>query len=236
MTSGWDNFWKGQKDSFGEIMRINTDFFGQQLARRLSLRPGDQILDYGCGPGYLADYFAGRNISIVGADINEFFIAQCRSNHPDTLFIPITTDPARNQAILKTQLADRKFDYIVLLSIAQYFKDLDTLDRVVHLLTPFVAEGGRIIIADVIDEQTSAVRDVLSLFIHCLRKGRLVRFTRFILYLLFSDYRTISRNTELLKIPESFIAQTAIACGLYHEKVSGLTIHPTRTTYVLTRV
>jgi 2-polyprenyl-3-methyl-5-hydroxy-6-metoxy-1,4-benzoquinol methylase len=235
---GWDNFWKGQRrrDSFGEIMRVNTDYFGKQLQRVFGLKASDRILDYGCGPGFLVDYLAKRAIPLTGADINDFFIAQCREHHPGTLFIAITTDPEANRGILRQQLGDRRFDYIVLLSIAQYFKDLPTLERVAQMLGEFLAPGGRIIIADALDEKTSAASDALSLLRHCIMRGQVVRFVRFILYVLFSDYRSISKNTQLLQIPETAIRKIAERSALHFEKVNGLTIHATRTNYVLSKV
>jgi len=235
-TSSWDNFWKGQKDAFGEIMRVNTDYFGKQMERVFGLVGTDRILDYGCGPGFLADYLAKRGISLTGADINDFFIAQCRAHHPGSLFVPITTDPYVNRGILRQQLEDRKFDYIVVLSIAQYFKDLATLERVVEVLAEFLTPKGKIIIADVLDDKTSAASDALSLLRHCIVRGQVIRFVRFILYVLFSDYRSISKNTHLLQISEAAMRGIAVRHALGFEKINGLTIHSTRTNYVLRAV
>ena len=232
-VAGWDNFWKGQKDAFGEIMRVSTDYFGKQMVRVFGVKPSDHILDYGCGPGFLADYLAKKGIPLTGADINDFFIAQCRQHHPGSLFMPITTDPDVNQGILRQQLGDRKFDYIVVLSIAQYFKDLATLERVVEILAEFLAPDGKIIVADVLDEKTSAASDALSLLRHCIMRGQIIRFIRFILYVLFSDYRSISKNTQLLQIPQGAVSDIAERHSLGYRKVNGLTIHSTRTNYIL---
>lgn len=232
-TTGWDNFWKGQKEAFGEIMRVSTDYFGKQLEKRFALKAADRILDYGCGPGFLADRLAGKGIPMTGADINDFYIEQCRSHHPGALFVTITTDPEANRQILRQHLGDRKFDYIVLLSIAQYFKDLAALEQVVQMLSEFLSPGGRIIIADVLDEKTSAARDALSLLRHCIMRGQVIRFVRFIHYVLFSDYRALSRNTRLLQIPEEAVRAVAARNSLNCERVNGLTIHSTRTNYIL---
>jgi 2-polyprenyl-3-methyl-5-hydroxy-6-metoxy-1,4-benzoquinol methylase len=235
-TTGWDNFWKGQKESFGEIMRVSTNYFGKQLEKRFALKATNGILDYGCGPGFLADYLAGKGIPMTGADINDFYIEQCRVHHPGALFVMITTDPEANRQILRQHLGGRKFDYIVLLSIAQYFKDLATLEQVMQMLSEFLSPAGRIIIADVLDEKTSAASDALSLLRHCIMRGQVIRFVRFILYLLFSDYRSISKNTQLLQISEPAIRAIAGQQGLRCDKVSGLTIHTTRTNYVLSKI
>jgi len=233
---GWDNFWQGQKESFNEVMTIGTHYFGDQLLKRFGVSPAHKIFDYGCGPGLLADRLAQRNITITGADINTYFIDQCRHKHPGAVFITITTDPDQNKRILAQQLPASEFDFIVLLSIAQYFPDVPMLEKVVHSVLPHLKTGGKLIIADVIDTRTSGIRDASALLIQCIRKGRIVAFTRFIAYLLFSDYRKISKNTELLKISRADIHRIAVAHGLRDECIDGLTIHPSRTSYVLTKV
>lgn len=76
---GWDRFWK-EKRSFHAITKISTAFFASQIERKYHLKPGDDILDFGCGPGFLAGTLAEKNIAVTGLDINEFFISACRKN------------------------------------------------------------------------------------------------------------------------------------------------------------
>jgi hypothetical protein len=63
----------------------------------------------------------------------------------------------------------------------------------------------------------------------------IVDFIKFIAYLLFSDYRKISKQASLLKISEQMVNRIAAVNTLRVEKVSGLTIHASRTNYVLTK-
>lgn len=44
------------------------------LVDALELRPGDRLLDVGCGPGRHAHVFADRGLEVVGVDISERFI------------------------------------------------------------------------------------------------------------------------------------------------------------------
>lgn len=235
-SSGWDNFWKDQRQSFYAVMRIATGFFAAQLEKKYPIKQTDEILDYGCGPGFVADALAAKNISITGVDINDFFIEECRKNHPVSTFIHISTDIAENEKILSDHLKERKFDYIILLSVAQYFKSTGELEGIINLLRHFLKENGRIVIADVIDDSTSSVRDAIALFFHCVKKGRIGAFVGFISYLLFSDYRQISKKIKLLHVPEQVIQQVANNNSLHYKKVSGLTIHPTRSNYVLSNI
>ena len=217
-------------------MRINTSFFARQIQKRFFLKPGDKILDYGCGPGLLADYFDPKGIKMTGADINKYYLEQCRKNHPESVFIEITTDKAFNRKAFDDKLKGTRFNYVTLLSITQYFENEAEVERVIHFLMPYIQPNGKIIIADVIDENTSSVRDALSLLYHCLRRGMLIAFAKFILYLLSSDYRMISKNAKLLKLSEQTMNQVATRNTLLFEKVGGLTIHSTRTNYIFTKV
>ena len=54
------------------------------LLDALSLRPGDRLLDVGCGPGRHAHAFAQRDIDVVGIDIAQRFIDLAIANAPAT--------------------------------------------------------------------------------------------------------------------------------------------------------
>ena len=234
-SSGWGNFWKDQRQSFYAVMQIATGYFAVQLEKRFQVKPSHDILDYGCGPGFVADSLAAKKITTTGVDINEYFIQQCRINHPASAFIHITTDTAENERILHAQLKEQKFDFIILLSVAQYLKSTSELEAILKMLRSYLKEQGKIIIADVIDQNTSSAKDALSLLTHCVKKGRIGAFIGFISYLLFSNYRKISKETKMLELSGQSICEIAANNHLNYEKVNGLTIHPTRNNYVLSK-
>lgn len=232
-SAGWDNFWKGQRKSFYAVMKMATGYFISKFEELYHLKPTDDIFDYGCGPGFVADELTPKKIRITGADINEFFIEECRRNHPEGLFMVITTDITTNKKILLEQLKDRQFDYLLLLSVAQYLKSISDLEDIVKLLSTYMKPQGMIIVADVLDENTSSVKDVFTLFTHCLRKGRLGAFIGFITYLLFSNYRTVSKQAKMLHVPEQAMRDLAGRYKLSCEKVHGLTLQRSRSNYIL---
>lgn len=232
-STGWDKFWKDQRQSFYAVMKIATGYFVTQLQKVYHLKPTDDIFDYGCGPGFVADSLAAKNIQITGADINEFFIEECRKNHPASPFMLITTDIAANKKILEEQLKERKFDFIILLSVSQYLENANALEELIRLLRTYLKEKGRLIVADVLDENTSSMRDAFALFIHCIKKGRIGAFIGFISYLLFSSYRTISKQNKLLLVSEPAIRNMAKRNNLQCEKVKGLTLQVSRSNYIL---
>ncbi|MBA4053373.1 MAG: hypothetical protein C0490_01545, partial [Marivirga sp.] len=107
------------------------------------------------------------------------------------------------------------------------------VEHVVKMLLGHLKENGKIIIADVIDQNTSSIRDAISLFFHCIKRGEPMTFFRFVFYLLFSNYRTLSRDTKLLSISNAEMSRLANRNTLSCEKMDGLTIHSSRTSYVL---
>ncbi|MCS3795376.1 class I SAM-dependent methyltransferase [Niastella sp. OAS944] len=232
-STGWDNFWKGERKSFYAVMKMATRYFVLNIEKIYHLKPADEIFDYGCGPGFVADSLAPKKIRITGADINEFFIEECRRNHPDSLFTVITTDTTINKKILEEQLSGKRFDYILFLSVTQYLKSVSELEDIIKLLSVYMKEQGMIIVSDVLDENTNNKKDVLTLLIHCIKKGRIGAFIGFIYYLLFSDYRTISKQVKLLRVSEQAMRDLATRNNLSCEKVHGLTLQKTRSNYIL---
>jgi 2-polyprenyl-3-methyl-5-hydroxy-6-metoxy-1,4-benzoquinol methylase len=232
---GWDSFWKAQRHSFDEVMKVSTHHFARKIEKSLQLGPADEILDYGCGPGFLLDYFSGRKISVTGVDINDFYIDQARKNHPASILIQITSDTTANESILNKYLHGKKFNYIILLSIVQYFQNMSEIEKVIKMLVPYLKKDGKIVLADIVDQNTSAIRDTLAIFFECVSRGKTISFFKFIYYLMFSSYNKFSRKVHLFKLPEGALTQLASNYSLNCQKVNGLTLHPSRTTYILTK-
>jgi len=225
-NSSWTSFWKKPNDAFNRVMNVATDFFYRELTGRYPLKPGDSVLDYGCGPGFLIGNLVNAGIDVTGADINDHFLQQNKARFPAVDFIRISGKPP---VTFKKQ-----FDQVILLSIVQYFPSLEDMENVVRDLKGYLKPGGKLIIADVLDENTSPTRDALGIFTQCIRRGRLVAFARFILYLILSDYRQTSKNNKLLLVSSTFVKQMADRCSLKVELVKDMTPHPTRTNYIFT--
>ncbi|HEV8285347.1 MAG TPA: class I SAM-dependent methyltransferase [Chitinophagaceae bacterium] len=234
-SPGWDSFWKSHNRPFNEVMKISTTFFAAQIEKLFGLNPIHEVLDYGCGPGFLADYLTNKKIQITGVDINTSSIEHNKNNHPESLYFLITSDIEEDKSIFESHLKEKKFDFIILLSVVQYFKNTDELNKTIKMFLPYLKEDGKIILADVIDPSTSSANDAVSLFIHCVKKVKPFVFFRFIFYLLSSDYKRFSKNVKLLRLSEQSIHQIANVNLLNCKKVNGLTIHPTRTNYVLSK-
>jgi 2-polyprenyl-3-methyl-5-hydroxy-6-metoxy-1,4-benzoquinol methylase len=231
----WGKFWETQKTAFYEVMKIATQGFAKKLVATYHIDNSHHILDYGCGPAFLIDDLQRTTQHIAGVDINPFFIEQAKQNHPHYTFALISTDIGQTRLTLQQQLAEKQYDFIILLSISQYFPDVQSFSLVIDMLSGYLTNGGRIIVADVIDEKTSSYRDALALLYQCLKRGKVISFTRFVLYVLFSSYSETSKKAKLLTISYQEVNAVAAGCGLKCESVPGLTIHPSRSNYVLSK-
>ncbi len=61
--------------------------FGQDLLDLLNPKPGERVLDLGCGPGNLTQRIADRGAHVVGLDSSAAMIGQARQNYPRLQFV-----------------------------------------------------------------------------------------------------------------------------------------------------
>jgi trans-aconitate methyltransferase len=61
--------------------------FGQDLLALLDPKPGEEILDLGCGPGQLTAKIADSGATVTGLDASAAMIGQARQNYPHLSFV-----------------------------------------------------------------------------------------------------------------------------------------------------
>lgn len=61
--------------------------FGESLIELLDPKPGERILDVGCGPGQLTHKIAERGAEVIGLDASPEMIGQARQNYPQLRFL-----------------------------------------------------------------------------------------------------------------------------------------------------
>lgn len=234
-SNQWSSFWKKPNHAFNDVMKVSTDFFYRELTRRFPLAPGVNILDYGCGPGLLVSSLAKSNVTITAADINEHFVEENKKKFPDVECIRISENPKETFEILSEKFRGKTFDLIVLLSIVQYFKSKQEVEDVVAFLSRYLKPEGKLIVADVLDENTSSARDAIGAFTQCIRRGRTLAFVKFIMYLVLSDYRRVSKDNSLLLLSGDFMTQMARRYSMSITEEKGMTPHPTRSNYIFAK-
>jgi trans-aconitate methyltransferase len=60
--------------------------FGENVLELLDARPGEHILDIGCGTGYLTQQIKDSGAIVKGTDYSAEMIAQAKANYPDVAF------------------------------------------------------------------------------------------------------------------------------------------------------
>lgn len=61
--------------------------FGEDLIKLLDPKPGERILDLGCGTGQLTRKIAESGAEVVGLDVSPEMIGQARQNFPELCFV-----------------------------------------------------------------------------------------------------------------------------------------------------
>ena len=61
--------------------------FGESMVELLDPKPGERVLDLGCGPGQLTEKIALHGAAVVGLDSSPEMIGQARQNYPNLHFV-----------------------------------------------------------------------------------------------------------------------------------------------------
>jgi arsenite methyltransferase len=133
------------------VERLETLYATRDVLRRrelvratLGARPGDRILDVGCGPGFYVTELleaVGREGSVVGLDISADMLAVAAKRvegHGNVTF--------HEADATSLPVPDASFDRAVCVQVLEYVRDVPTALREMHrALRP----GGRVLVWDV---------------------------------------------------------------------------------------
>ncbi|MCC5651103.1 methyltransferase domain-containing protein [Nostoc sp. XA013] len=111
--------------------------YGEDLLKFLNLKPGESILDLGCGTGQLTEKIAQAGAEVVGVDHAPAMIEKARQNYPHIRF---DIADARNFRV------DKPLDAVFSNAVLHWVKEADSAIACIHqALKPegrFVAEFG----------------------------------------------------------------------------------------------
>jgi len=111
--------------------------YGEDLLQWLNPKPGDSILDIGCGTGQLTAKIAESGAEVVGIDSAATMIAKARQNYPHLRF---------EVADVRNLQTDKTFDAVFSNATLHWIKEADAAIASIHqALKPggrFVAEFG----------------------------------------------------------------------------------------------
>jgi ubiquinone/menaquinone biosynthesis C-methylase UbiE len=99
----------------------------------LGLRPGERVLEIGCGHGVAASLIVERGHSYVGVDRSEKMVAAARRRNPSTEFVIGELETL--------ELGDHRFDVVLAIRVGLFHRDPE---RAHALAARWLAPGGRI--------------------------------------------------------------------------------------------
>jgi 2-polyprenyl-3-methyl-5-hydroxy-6-metoxy-1,4-benzoquinol methylase len=170
-------------------------FIGSRSARTVFVRdyvrprPGDRVLDIGCGPGSMVPYLA--DVDYVGFDSSPEYIASARASFPGARFLC--------ERVSDTVLNGESFDVVLASGVLHHLNDAEALE-LLRLAHARVRAGGRLVTIDpcFVAAQSAAARWLIRR-----DRGRFVRSSDAQLRLMqsvFRDLRAVVRH-DLLRIP-----------------------------------
>ena len=107
---------------------------GHGVLEWLDPRPGERILDVGCGTGQLAAGVAETGAKVIGLDASDAMIDQARRNYPGLEFV--TGD-------VRTMTYSREFDAVYSNAALHWVREADTAARA---MAAALKPGGRLVV------------------------------------------------------------------------------------------
>lgn len=143
VAAAWNElapYWDERSGPEGsEIHRL---LISPSVHRLLDVRPGEHVLDVGCGNGVVSREIARLGASVVGTDVSEAFIDLARHHAPDREIEYRVVDATDESALLK--LGVEGFDAIV---ASMVLMDLPEIDPLLRAARRLLRPDGRFVFA-----------------------------------------------------------------------------------------
>ena len=141
-VSDWQTF---PFTGYGDLMNA--------ILSQAQVCPGMSVLDLGTGTGNLAQHFARAGCLLWCTDYSEPMLARARQKIPEAHFVLHDL-----RTVLPAEL-ERPFNRIVSAYVFHHF-DLEEKVRILRLLLPRLATGGRMLIGDIAFQNQAALDQV----------------------------------------------------------------------------
>ncbi|MEZ5115183.1 MAG: class I SAM-dependent methyltransferase [Candidatus Nanopelagicales bacterium] len=135
---GWDA--RGYDAAFGFVTA-----YGAPLLDLLDARPGERVLDVGCGTGHQAAQLADAGCTVVGIDLDEAMLAQARAAHGRRDRLWFVRADAEDRALTEVEVVAAHAPYDAVLSNAALHW-MTRADDVLANLRALLRPGGRLVV------------------------------------------------------------------------------------------
>lgn len=192
----WQEFWNADTPIYVNARHRALHYarVAQDIARLVP--PGARVLDFGCGEAQAADVVAGACGRLYLCDSAALARSRLSARFAGAANITVLS-PEEAAA-----LPDGVLDLIVVNSVIQYLR-IEDLRALLRAWRGQLAPGGRLVLADVLPEKTSAWRDAAALLSFALRGGFFWAAIAGLARTAVSDYARLRRELGLLKFDEA---------------------------------
>ena len=221
--AGWRTFWDHHADP-GESFREEAEIYVRNLRRVASLDKTKDVLDFGCGFGFVA--------ALVAPEVRTMFFWDSSPRMVEHARQPLALHAnARYLELGPAVVADSlRMDLILVNSVLQYVATLEEAGAVLARLSGLLRPGGTIIASDIIPSQYSLARELLTtalrrpMFFLSRLSGTLTR------------YLSARRSLSLLRISRQDLEEIAAGNSLEVSFLeTNLSHFPRRTTAIFRR-
>lgn len=231
----WGNYWKENPKLFMKVMEKSTEYVAKQLLIHELIDQSSQILDFGCGPGYLANALKGEIKNYYGVDISSVYIKNAREkckDYPNFLFLEVEMEQSI-QSLSLVEKEGQKFDTIIILSVVQYFDNKETVLELLSKCRSLLQSGGKILLVDIIAHENGLLKDALGILIHSIKMGYFFSFLKFMVIAKQSKYNTLRKKHKLLMLTPEEVFSMAQQLGMKAIQLPRITMQRSRISYCL---
>ncbi len=231
----WGNYWKENPKLFVKVMEMSTQYVAKKLIQHKLITSSTTLLDFGCGPGYLANELKGKLTSYYGVDISINYIETARTKCADATnfqFKEVLLESGVD-GLLTAVEKGKQFNTIIILSVIQYFKNKEEVAQLLHNCKLLLAPSGKIILADVIEDDKGLWKDAFSVLIDSIQHFYLLSFVRFMFRVKLSKYNTLRKEHQLLHLSKNEVVAMGEKLKLNVEILPTITLQSSRISYCL---
>lgn len=231
----WGNYWKENPKLFMKVMEKSTEYVAKQLLIHELIDQSSQILDFGCGPGYLANALKGEIKNYYGVDISSVYIKNAREkckDYPNFLFLEVEMEQSI-QSLGLVEKEGQKFDTIIILSVVQYFDNKETVLELLSKCRSLLQSGGKILLVDIIAHENGLLKDAFGILIHSIKMGYFFSFLKFMVIAKQSKYNTLRKKHKLLMLTPKEVFSMAQQLGMKAIQLPRITMQRSRISYCL---
>lgn len=136
-----DVFWKDSP-----LWQVNAKIFFKRASRLLGFKPQDNVLDIGCGAGYLELFLSPLVKNIYAVDVAQQFVdlaaRRCRACQN------VEVRKLAEDDYINLDKAPGPFSVILCVSVLQYYRNFSEVEALIRAAKSLAYPGARMLIAD----------------------------------------------------------------------------------------